>query len=166
MWIQFSVWDEKWPYRVITDFLSPLERDIIPRGIRWHFLYEPNLLVRVESTDLGIIEKAFELARKLNYRTRVGDISKPLDDRTGDVYFQGEMNFYGSLLWDANADFLWATSRLIIRMYDTGQLTPKMLRKHIHLLCNQSGRNYLQEFWLVLRHALRSFRLFLKYGFN
>lgn len=169
-WIQFSVWDgfyseNLWPSRVIEDFLLDFEKEV-PSGVRWHFLYEPQLLVRVETENQEIFQKAITLACKLGYEIRGGDISKSRKDETGGLVFRGDFVFYGPILWEANADYLWATSKLILRMQETKQLSPKMIRKHIHLLCNQSGRNYLQEFWLVFRHALRSFRLFLKYGFH
>lgn len=74
-WIQFSVWDEKWPHRAITDFLPQLET-IIPVGTRWHFLYEPNLLVRIETEDFEILNQAGRLARNLDYQFIPADSSK------------------------------------------------------------------------------------------
>ena len=166
-WIQCSIWRQKWPHHAINDILPAIRTQIVePRKIRWHFLYEPNLLVRIETADVSVVTELQQLADFYRYKFKEGDTSKSPLDITGDVFFFGDIGIYGTALWEANADVLHANANLVVCMEEQKQRNPKMFRKHVHLLCNQFGKNYLQECLFLLRHAARAFRLFLKYGFN
>lgn len=137
----------------------PIEKvgDIPQYSTRWHYLFEPGLLVRVESDNVEIPKGAIE-----------GDSSKPITDTSGTVRgFIGDQDFYGGdELWQANADFLHSNSELVKVLDRQKKNSFKMQRKLLHLLCNQFGMNYWQEAILHLRCFFRSVILGVKYGRN
>lgn len=146
-WFQYSI-DKEWSIERI-DSLPPYSG-------RWHYLFEPQLLIRVEGDDKPVTPPDAVW----------GDPSK---DRTGclggGTIWPGDVDFYGTEeLHETVLDFLHANSRLIQVLRKEGKNRFRMRRKMVHLLSNQFGMNYLQEFFFSLRWAFRSFRLYLKYG--
>lgn len=169
MWFQFTVWREKWPKQALNDFLPIVQYRVGNR--RWHFLYEPYLLIRIEIENAEYAECMFNVfswnAQQLGYAIEKGDKSRSTPNAGNGFEYPGEAEFYGSeALWQANADCLWANSELMLTLKQQGKLGFPMLRKHAHLFCNAAGMNYIQSVWFSLRCAMRDFRLFMKYGFD
>lgn len=138
-WMQYSI-GGKFPLHKLST---------IPKySGRWYFLFEPQLLVRVE-----------------------GDVELPQDASWGDAaesspsgdqgkYFYGEVSFYGSEeLNEANADFLHSTSELVKVLVKKNLNTFLMQRKHVHLLCNQFGMTRWRESLFLLRCFWRAIYL-------
>src|SRR5262249_31074581 len=118
---------------------------------RWHFLFEPQLLVRIEG---GI--------KELPAAAKWGDTAESSPSGANGRVFYGEEEFYGSsALWEANANFLHANSELVKTMLITGQNNFKMQRKAIHLLCNQFGMDRKKELIFLLRSAVRTLYLWI-----
>lgn len=151
MWYQYSILGE-WP-RERVDSLPDFQG-------RWHFLFEPQLLVRLE------FKYKNPLLITLPHGEVWGDVSKGRTGASGGgPEWPGDEDFYGTdRLCEANLDFLHANSKLVRVLRSEGKNSYKMQRKHVHLLCNQYGMNYWQECHFLARSALRAFWLFLKFG--
>ena len=166
-WVQFSIsvkGNKRFPVEAFDSFLCILSAHLTTH--RWHYLFEPNLLVRVETDSPVLVDTARKLALWNGLDFHEGDLAKSSPGgRHGLHDFEGESAFYGSNpLWQANADFLNATSRLVLQLDNEGKRNWRMIRKHVHLLCNQAGMHYGQEAWFAFRYAVRALWLFIRLG--
>ena len=168
-WFQCSIFhkgNRKLPERVFEVLLPTV--DLVMGQQRWHYLFEPNLLIRTENcdneTNLGILDIA--AIHLCNLERALGDTAKSSPGgKNGPYDFVGEQEFYGSEdLWQRNADWLCAGSRLIIQLERENKRDFLWIRKHVHLFCNQAGMHYGQECWFAFRWMLRTAWLFVKYG--
>lgn len=164
-WIQFSIVNSAernaFPVRALERYIPKLAEAI---SSRWHFLFEPSLLIRVETDgppEEGMLD---DLPPDTTWELGDAENSSP-SGKNGLHDFTGEQTFYGSEeLWQRNADFLHANSRLIAQLSKEGKLTFTWLRKHMHLFCNQAGMNYLREAGFLFLCSMRSLYLYFKYG--
>lgn len=126
---------------------------------RWHFLFEPQLLVRVER---DIDEPTWCAPLSLPLGAVWGDAARSSPSGDNDRVFHGEEKFYGKELWGANADFLHANSNLIKILIKQNRNTFGIQRKHVHLLCNQFGMTRWREMYFLLRCAVRAWYLAMR----
>jgi hypothetical protein len=152
------VWKEPWPKEAFQ-FLTNFRPDA-----KWYHLFEPNLLVRVNTSDEFVLHRGKWLAQELGFFYQEGDVAKSSPSGSNGKEFQGETKFYGEALDKANTEFLFSSSHLLRVMEISGKRNFRFLRKHIHLFCNQASMNYWQEGWFLMKCAINSFRLGIKYG--
>lgn len=157
--IQFSIWKEPWPEKAFEYLTS------VDCKYRWYHLFEPNLLIRVSSEhDEDFLTGVELLAHSKGFFYELGDKAKSSPSGHNGKYFYGEAAFYGEKLNEANQEWLFATSELMRILESEHKRNFRFLRKHLHLFCNQAGMNYWKEGWFLLRSAIQSFRLGIKYG--
>jgi hypothetical protein len=159
--VQFSVWDEPWPKRALKDFLIPFSKKV---KTRWYFLYEPNLLVRAELPCSGLLRFAEKLAKRNGFKFQLGDKAASSPSKNNGKFFYGEEKTYGKKINAANEEFLFASTRLMVALAESGKLDYPLIRKHSHLFCNQAGLNYFTEGQFNSRCAYECFELARKYG--
>lgn len=143
-------------YSIPGNFPIEAVKKLPDYGERWHFLFEPQLLVRVER-DMDIPHWRTSLDLPAN--AKWGDAARSSPSGDNGRLFHGEQEFYGKELWEANADFLHASSNLIKTLLKQKRNVFPMQRKHVHLLCNQFGMNRWQEMVFYIRCAVRAFYL-------
>ncbi len=157
--IQFSVGvGDEFPGKAF-EFLSKFEC-----RYNWYYLFEPNLLVRIDTQNEAILEKAEALAKSMNMEYQEGDVAESSPSGCNGKYFYGEAGTYGVNINRCNEDFLYASTKLILTIDKENKRHFGLIRKHIHLFCNQCSMNYWKEGWFCLRMAINSFRLGMKYG--
>lgn len=133
-------------------FMAQLAPYLKPCTERWHFLYEPHLLLRFEAYDgrvkdvEDIIKWVIENAWESKLVWKKGDITKSSPSGCAGYWFSGEHSYYlGTDNWETNADFLYAISRFNSVYTKDSKEKKKLLAKYIHLLLNQAGYDLDQE---------------------
>lgn len=112
----------------------------------------------------GLLEFAEKLAKAKKFKFQVGDKAKSSPSGRNGKFFYGEEKSYSKLVNQANEEFLFASSKLIVALAESKKLDFKMLRKHSHLFCNQAGMNYFKEGQFYCASAYESFELARRFG--
>src|SRR5437899_4831978 len=99
---------------------------------RWYYLFEPNLLVRIDTKNEAILEKAESLAKSLNMEYQEGDVTESSPSGHNGKYFYGEASTYGETINRLNEEFLFASSKLILAIDKENKRGFGLIRKHIH----------------------------------
>lgn len=172
-WVQFTIWKkgvtDRFSISALADFIPNFHRLNVNRIVRWHYLFEPTVLVRVQTrSENDVLENARKLALRYGYEFAFGDITRSSPSGHHGKYFFGEHKFYKSKsLWEANADFLHACCTLAVHMgVFKGKQHRRFARKHVHLLCNILGMNYRQERDFLRWSASRAEKLFKLRGYQ
>lgn len=167
-WIQFSIAQnfdaEHFPSNPFT-FLGRFFYANKHRIVRWHFLFEPHILLRVQTEhEQALVASLYDVANSCGMQVRKGDVGQTSPSNASGYVFYGEQQFYGTdEMWQANADLLDATSRIAIMAQAAGT-EYETLSKVCHLVVNQFGNHYGQEAMFYEQRVKRSKELYEKYG--
>lgn len=171
-WKQFSLYppgcrNKLAPLQVLHGFLP----EFIANNLsitRWHCLFEPSALVRLQSDEFSEVERsAAQLVLKYGLELHWEDCSRDLNP---DLQFKGEdyggeAGFYGETLWAANAKFMQACSELSLEIAKLDhQKQTWMMRKFNHLFWNALGLNYLEEAGMSRVLGDRATELYKEHG--
>ena len=172
-WRQFTVYTKNskgkyFPVELLDTFLPDFITINKPYITKWHFLFEPSVIVRYEAEfPEGVYESAQRIAEGYKLIIEPGDTEASSPDGHNDFIWPGqELEFYGPGLAPANINFLQATSELSLEInkLPAGDKQVDMLQKHIHLLCNIAGCNYAEEAIVCQEKADRAQGNYRKYG--
>ena len=167
-WKQFTVYPQNclnrfYPVQTLYNFLPAFLADNRALLARWHFLFEPSLLVRIETDSWDAIWKSGVLiADGLSLSIEKGDLSKPCDELGGGEDYLTEESFYGDAV-NENLTFLQACSELSLKLALMDNQV-HMWRKHVHLMLNAFGLCRAQEIALGLEKLGGDHDLFYKLG--
>ena len=101
----------------------------------WHFLYEPNLLVRFISKSHRIVtESAQNIAALIGLGFSLGDLLNSSPSGHNGYEWWGEEEFYGAKIWELNAQYMNICASLSIELQDSDYR--ELLRKFFHLTTN------------------------------
>lgn len=166
-WYQFSILgpsNKYFPTAVLETFLPDFLRINKERFTRWHFLFEPALLVRFQSENANLVyTSAKEIAHEYKFKIIKGDASFSSPINIENYIYPGEAAIYGEEVWEALANVLQANSELALQIIkEPSETQVKLMEKCVHLFCNSNGCHYGEEAVLLQHRAKKARKAYLK----
>lgn len=170
-WRQFTVYSKNskgryFPIECLDTFLPDFISINKPIIDKWHFLFEPSVLVRYISPESEQVwESAKVVASGYKLIIEPGDTEQSSPIEANNFEWPGESIWYGDLE-EANLNFLQACSELSLKLNTLpgGAKQVAMLQKHLHLFCNITGCNYAEEAAVCQERANKCVDNYRKYG--
>lgn len=144
-WDQTQLDNKEWhdaSRKLVQDFVSPVVVECENRHLitRFHFLFEPQLLLRLKCIDENACIEVKQIAER--YFSRVSSIVRQSAIQFNDDYHGEAESYGGEENWLVMEDFLWSSSRFYVRSTTSGihRGDNFTLQKFAHIFMNCNNR--------------------------